>query len=307
MGQPFGDSSAIPTYYISRQIRQHVKVCLSGDGGDEMFGGYDFFQNMLQVDRVAGRVPAQAYRWGGDVAQRLGELPPFRSLRRLRQIRQVCDTCAAPYEERFQKLAPRFDARELRRLLRPEWLQTRGIDVEAVIPTLRGGDDPTRLRRLMAYRMKYSLPEDMLVKVDRMSMAASLEVRAPFLDSEIFAVSSCLPDQFLIRGGIGKYILREAAKDWLPAEVFSHPKWGFAIPLHEYQNDRYREMALDLLAPGRNKLIDRLFERKPLDRIVQRGLTRKQDAADVSVFRASHQLWQLVQLAAWADEYGVEA
>jgi asparagine synthase (glutamine-hydrolysing) len=104
---------------------------------------------------------------------------------------------------------------------------------------------------------------------------------------------------------VGKHILRTAVKDWLPAEVFHHPKRGFAIPLHTYQNDRYRQMCLDLLSPGRNAAIDQLFAAGPLASIVRRGLTRKQDAADVSVFRASHQLWQLVQLAAWFDRYRV--
>lgn len=305
VGQPFGDSSAIPTYYISRQIRQSVKVCLSGDGGDEMFGGYDFFQDVGKVDRIADRLPRWAYRWAEAATRLAGRLPYFRGKSQLRQARQAFDTAAAPRQERFQRFAPRFDSRELKALLQN---QSSGLsfDPHAINPMLSGGDCPTRLRRLMAYRIGYSLSEDMLVKVDRMSMAASLEVRAPFLDIDIFSIAARLPDSMLIRGGVGKHILRTAVKDWLPPEVFSHPKQGFAIPLHTYQNDRYRQMCMDLLAPGRNAAIDQLFAPGPLASIVNRGLTRQQDAADVSVFRASHQLWQLVQLAAWFDQYRVE-
>lgn len=307
VGQPFGDSSAIPTYYISRQIRDQVKVCLSGDGGDEMFGGYDFFQDVLRVDRVAGFAPRSVYRWAGDTLQSVSSIPPLLSISQLRQVRQVLDTCAAPRDERFQRLAPRFDSRELKRLLRPPIGQRQGFDPNASIASLRGDDCPTRLRRLMAFRMGYSLSEDMLVKVDRMSMAASLETRAPFLDVAVFEVSARLPDRLLIQGSVGKYILRQAVKDWLPAEVFTQPKRGFAIPLHEYQNERYRQMCGDLLAPGRNELLDRLFSPQVLSWIIRRGLTRTKDAADVTVFRASHQLWQLVQLAAWVDQYGITA
>ncbi len=305
VGQPFGDSSAIPTYYICRQIREHVKVCLSGDGGDEMFGGYDSFQFGLKVDRVAKLAPRFAFASLGAVLDQLSHCPVLRDQPRLRQLRQVADACSEPADARFQKTAPRFDRRELKRLLSSEWYGPSKLTYDPSDDALSGREHPSTLRRLMAYRSGYSLSEQMLVKVDRMSMATSLEVRAPMLDVGIFEVASKMPDHLLIRGGRGKYILREAVKDWLPSEVFTHPKWGFAIPLHEYQNDRYRQMCSDLLAPGKHPVLDHIFRRDYLESIVTRGLARTRDAADVSVFRASHQVWQLVMFAAWVHDFDV--
>jgi asparagine synthase (glutamine-hydrolysing) len=134
-------------------------------------------------------------------------------------------------------------------------------------------------------------------------MAASLEVRAPFLDPEVADVSGRLPDELLIQGGVGKYVLRQAMRRHLPDEVFAHPKRGFSIPLHRFVNDRYRQIVAELL--GAAGPLREIVRDATVQRIVGRGLTRMTDAADMSVYQATHQLWALLQLAAWVQRFGV--
>ncbi len=303
-GQPFADSSAIPTYYISRQIRDAVTVCLSGDGGDEMFAGYTYFRDCLKVDELASWAPRAVFRGIGRLGRLAGRLPGLKHASRLRQVVQAADLASRPYGDRFLGMAPLFDRFELRKLLQHPQGNGSGQADDPFGPYRDPAGFPTRLRQLMALRVGFHLSEDMLVKVDRMSMATSLEVRAPMLDVAVSEVAARMPDRLLIRDGITKFILREAARPWLPDEVFSHPKWGFSIPLHDYQNEAYRRMCHDLVLSD-TSLTCRLFSRRYLHRIVQRGLTRRRDAADVSVFRATHQVWALLQLAAWADHFGV--
>lgn len=304
-GQPFADSSAIPTFYICRQIRGSVTVCLSGDGGDEMFGGYDFFLECQKVDRIASLAPRFAFRTLNRIARGLSQVSGFRNSSRLRQAIQVSDSASRPRPSRFFYRAPLFDEQELHRLVSPAIHDQLGsMNLPELDSFAHSEAYPTRLRQLMAYRIGFQLPEDMLLKVDRMSMASSLEVRAPMLDVAVSEVAARMPDHLLINSGVTKYILREAAREWLPEAVFNHPKWGFAIPLHDYQNARYEELCRALIfCPG--GLVSQLFNRNYVEQIVNRGLTRKRDAADVSVFRATHQVWALLQLAAWADYYQV--
>jgi asparagine synthase (glutamine-hydrolysing) len=159
------------------------------------------------------------------------------------------------------------------------------------------------LRRLMYYRLKHVLPAQMLTKVDRMSMACSLEVRAPMLDVDLAELSMRLPDQYLIRNGTGKHILRRAMRDILPETVFRQPKSGFAIPLHRFQNHAYTTLATELLSSEAE--ITSVFNGHALDHVFRTGVSRQEDQADLSVYRASHQLWCLMQLVAWAQRFKV--
>ena len=143
----------------------------------------------------------------------------------------------------------------------------------------------------------------MLTKVDRMSMASSLEVRTPLLDADLADLSMRLPDKHLISNGVGKSVLRKAISNQLPESVFSHPKTGFDIPLHRFQNAAYCDLARSLL--GNSSEIKRLFDAGKLAELIDAGLDQKSDRTDRSVFRASHQLWALMQLAGWQQRFGV--
>ena len=155
----------------------------------------------------------------------------------------------------------------------------------------------------MYSRSRLELASDMLVKVDRMSMAASLEVRAPFLDPLVADVSARLPDHLLVREGEGKHILREAMRPLLPPDVFAHGKWGFSIPLHSFINDEFRRVASDLLSP--EGPLTGLLSPAGVRRVSDRGLVTTADQADFSVYQATHQMWALVQLGGWIHRFNV--
>jgi len=305
VGQPFSDSSAIPTYHVCRQIRESVKVCLSGDGGDEVFAGYPLFQWLLRVDDVAARVPPGLTREGARFFRHLASIPGADRWRQLRRVWRGLEVAALPAGARLPHASRLFQDDELEAVCRPE-LRSRAMGESAAVPhAYQSG--ASRLRELMRQRIEGSLREDMLVKVDRMSMAASLEVRAPMLDAGMVDFASRLPDNWLIRGGVGKHILREAVRGWLPDIVFDHPKTGFSIPLHMFQNATYESACRDLLLSDRVPVVREYFDRAATEAIVARGLAQKHDTAERSVYRSSHQLWSLLNLAAWADEFKVVA
>ncbi len=155
----------------------------------------------------------------------------------------------------------------------------------------------------MYYRQAHNLPCDMLIKVDRMAMAASLEVRAPMLDVAVADIASRLPDNQLLRAGLGKHVLRRISRRLLPPSVLSQPKSGFSIPLHRYQNAAYGDFARQLLLSER--ATGDLLEPNALEEVLDVGLNTQQDSANISVYKATHQLWALVMLAAWARRFEV--
>jgi asparagine synthase (glutamine-hydrolysing) len=289
---------------VSRYARQHVTVALSGDGGDEMFAGYPVFQWGQTVDRLA-RAPSSVLSVGAALAGAVGGMPLLENWGLLRQARKAMDLATIEDRDlRFRAIHRLFSPGEVAELLAPGLAGAttqRASERLAQLPSAAEAWSP--LRRMMHMRLQQELPNDMLIKVDRMSMAASLEVRAPFLDPEVADVSGRLPDELLIQGGVGKYVLRQAMRRHLPDEVFAHPKRGFSIPLHRFVNDRYRRVVAELL--GAEGPLREIVRDAAVQRIVGRGLTRMTDAADMSVYQATHQLWALLQLAAWVQRFGV--
>jgi asparagine synthase (glutamine-hydrolysing) len=304
VGMPFHDSSAIPTYVVSRYARQLVTVALSGDGGDELFAGYTTFQWGQTVNRIA-RLPTWVTRTGAAAAQAAGRLPGLAAAGRLRQARKAFDAASIPGDiPRFRAIQRLFSQEDVARLLKPDAaLRAERRRVNRLEQAPPRADRWTSLRRMMFNRIEHELSSDMLVKVDRMSMANSLEVRAPMLDPDLAALSARLPDRHLRNGTLGKLVLREAMRPFLPAEVFSHRKWGFSIPLHRFINDQFRQIASRLLAPE-GPMRD-LIDSRAAAQVLHRGLVRVSDAADFSVYQATHQLWSLMQLGGWLERYKV--
>ena len=304
-GQPFLDSSAIPTYFISREIRQHVTVALSGDGGDEIFGGYPFFSDVLSVDRLAS-LPRPLLTAGGRVLEYSAKMSRLQGSAKLRQARRAIQIARLPYNRRPAAMETLFDLDDLQAtaspVLRSRWTKISDVVTEKILDSANAS---TRLRQLMHYRVKFSLAEDMLAKVDRMSMAASLEVRAPLLSAEVTDFAMSLPDDLLIKKGVKKFILREVGRPWLPDVVYTHPKSGFTIPLHMFQNDHYLELCKRYLLGNNHPIIAQLFDREAVTGIIARGTQGRFSRASMSMHRVSHQLWGLLQLSAWAHHYEV--
>lgn len=307
VGQPFLDSSAIPTYILSNKVKDYVTVSLSGDGGDEMFAGYRVFQACLGIDQIARYVPRALLATAGSALRRVANSPGAEQVQMLGKLVRATRAAALPKQDRSWKMGPLFEEGVLHSLASP-WLrqQWQSHKANAVHELLGNQEGMSRLRQVMDCWLRYFLPSDMLVKVDRMSMAASLEVRAPMLDVEMAELSMRLPDDLLLREGKTKYILRKAIRPWLPDSVFSHPKWGFSIPLHLFQNSAYRELCSELLLNTKNEVIKSLFSKPVLERVLHRGLDRNSNGGDLSAFHASQQIWALLHLAGWIELFKVK-
>jgi asparagine synthase (glutamine-hydrolysing) len=240
--EPFADSSAIPTFIVSEFAACHVKVALSGDGGDELFGGYESFQVVQHLAKW-DRVPKLVRRAMSAVADSL----PYSTYGKNYLYMVSRQTSLARYLE--SNYAPYLMRKEL---LEPEWMLPADEQFalkafpNSLLPT---GADP--LSQALYFEATSKLSGDMLVKVDRMSMAVSLEVRSPMLDHELADIAAQVPHAYKIRNGQGKHILIQALGDRLPPELLNRPKMGFAIPLAQWMRGPLREMLWDHLTGSR--------------------------------------------------------
>jgi asparagine synthase (glutamine-hydrolysing) len=219
---PFGDSSAIPTYIVSRLAREKVKVVLNGDGGDELFCGY----SRLAACAISERLPAPlraVAALGGHL------LPAPRShAGSLRRVRQFLDVSALPFRERIQTWCSFFPEEELDRLLRRRKLVDPAAHFEDILKEVEGASP---LARALYLNYRAYLPEDLLVKMDRTTMAHGLEARSPFLDVALTEFASSLPDSLKLKGFTTKVVLREAFRDLVPSSIRKRRKMGFGAPL----------------------------------------------------------------------------
>ncbi len=234
LDEPLADSSTVPTVLVSEATRRHVTVALSGDGADEAFAGYRRYWGELYAPAWS-RLPAWL-RDGliGAALRRLPEGKDSAALEALRRLRRFAAHASGSEVARQAGWTRELDDGELDMLLPGS--RAAGVDPEGLIAALREAardDDP--INRTLACDLALGLPGDMLVKVDRMSMANGLEVRAPFLDQRVVECAAAMPGAFkLARDGWrpqGKRILRRAFRDRLPPEVFARPKRGFEMPV----------------------------------------------------------------------------
>lgn len=293
VGLPFPDSSAIPSFLISKEIRKFVSVALSGDGGDELFAGYPFYQWWQKVYNLR-IIPQFIGNFASDTFTSVG----WNQQPKIRQILRGIEANAGTANEIGARMSILFDPLEISQLI-PNYKHS----FERLSNFPAESDSWSIMNKSMYYRLKHDLPLDMLTKVDRMSMANSLEVRAPFLDPDLFDASTKIPDMFLIRQKKGKDIIRKIMKNRLPDSVFNHPKTGFSIPLHHYMNQIFEKLCQDLIL--NNNAMLRLFDEKALNFFVARGLSQKKDK-ELTAYRSSHQVWSLLQLGGWLKEYNVQ-
>jgi len=237
-GEPFGDSSALPTHYLSRETRRHVKVALSGDGGDELFGGYDRYRAM-RLGRVGEKMP-------GILRRMAAALPGGHPKSSLDKARRFLAALGLPAAQRYAAYVGLFDADALQALYPTELPRCRHT-VADTYALLQEGRDLVQAA-LATDRVTY-LPGDLLTKLDRASMLHALEVRSPFMDHELVRLAAGLSTAQLLAGG-PKRLLREAFAADLPRFVFRRPKMGFAVPIGEWLRQSLRPMMEDLLGAG---------------------------------------------------------
>jgi len=237
--EPFADASAIPTYLVSRLARQHVKVVLSGDGGDELFAGYDRYV----VDRRERR-----FGMLGD----LGLGAPLRfvsdALPEGARGKNFLRHFSLPRMERYLDAISLFPDRALRDLLEPDMASA---SMQLSENALRDSQGLDALSRLQDLDLRTNLPGDILTKVDRMSMAHSLEARVPLLDHPLVEFACRLPASLRMGGGQTKYLLRRILHGRVPDEVLARPKWGFGVPIRSWFGERLRGFFRDRLGNGR--------------------------------------------------------
>lgn len=239
--QPFADSSAIPTYLVSQHTRAHVTVALSGDGGDELFAGYERF-HAAGLAAHYRRLPALARAAIGRGVRALPEATSYRGFaQRARRFVQGAEQ--EPRAAYFDWMRV-FDDAQIAALL---------IDPPAASPTAHFAahfrpDDPRDFTaQLLDVNLRTYLPDDLLVKADRSSMAASLEARSPFLDQDLLALAARVPSNLKLRGGVTKYILKQLAAGLLPPEIINRPKHGFGVPVGRWFREDLRQYARDIL------------------------------------------------------------
>jgi asparagine synthase (glutamine-hydrolysing) len=291
-GEPYADSSAIPTFYVSEMTRARVTVALNGDGGDESFAGYERYLGNRIAEWVR-KFPGG--RWSALAASRA--LPDsINQKSRLRRAKRFLSVAAQPMPARYGRWVS-FFAEEVKQKLYSRELRAKinGHRAEQWIRSLF--DDARGLGPVdgaMSVDVRSYLPYDLLVKVDITSMANSLEARSPFLDHEVMELAARLPVNLKLRGKESKYLLKRAFADLLPPENVNRRKMGFGVPVGEWFRGALRPLLEDAL------LSEQLARRGYFDCEVIRSMV-----ADHTERRRDHgfALWSLLMLELWHREF----
>jgi asparagine synthase (glutamine-hydrolysing) len=287
--EPFADASAIPTYYVSQAAREFVTVALSGDGGDENFAGYRRYKFDAMENRVRTMAPASLQRplFGALAAvyPKADWLP--QALRAKATLRNLSlDPAHAYFCSVYGAMANERDGL-LSREIQTELRDYDPFDVFASHYHRANTADP--IARAQYADIKTYLTDDILVKVDRASMAVSLEVRCPLLDHRVMELAACIPSNFKLRGQEGKYIFKRAMSRLLPPEVLTRRKQGFVVPLAEWLRGDLREFAESVLFDAAAD--DGWLERRAVAKMWQRHQSGLRDY--------SRPLWAIVMFRMW--------
>lgn len=295
-GEPYADSSAVPTFYVAQLTRANVTVALNGDGGDESFAGYERYLG----NRLAARV--QGLSGSALAARALSAVLPdsINPKNRLRNVKRFLAVAMQPMAERYGRWVGFFREEdkaklyngELQHLLAAQrpvaWLEQLFAEAATLDPV-----DATMSVDVQSY-----LPFDLLVKVDITSMANSLEARSPFLDHEVMEFAAQLPVELKLRGRDAKYLIKRAFPDLLPPENVNRRKMGFGVPVGHWFRRELRELLCDSLLSESSRTRD-YFHRAEVERLVTQHLAKQADHA--------FPLWSLLMLELWLREFFLTA
>jgi asparagine synthase (glutamine-hydrolysing) len=291
--EPFGDSSAIPTWYVSEIARRHVTVVLSGDGGDELFGGYERYlphRRIETFDRL--RIPAK---------RQLASLA-WRAWPRRARGRNFLRHVTRDAEGRYLDAIGFFRPDEKAELYSGDLVAAVSGGTTAEALAAGAFDDDRGLswpERMMRFDFRTYLPEDVLTKIDRMSMAHSIESRVPLLDTGVVELAASLPSALKIMDGRQKHVLKEAVSDLLPRSILDRPKHGFGVPVGAWFRGRaLGDLVTDALL-SRRATTRGLFDPREVKRLVDEHRHGRRDH--------TLRLWLLVVLELWQRQYVDEA
>lgn len=294
-GEPFADSSAVPTYYVAKLTRQHVTVALNGDGGDECFAGYE---------RYLGSMLAEAYQRVPEILRKAVMEPVVHALpalshrrSRIHQFRRFLDAAEQPFAERYLRWVSYFTPKEKRNLYTSSFRSELGeyepntwlLDL---FQRLRVNGNAS-LETLLAVDVQSYLPYDLLVKMDIATMANSLEARSPFLDHKLMEFCARLPSRYKVRNFTLKYLLKKVGMKLLPHANLYRRKMGFGVPVGQWLRGELRPMVNELLLDD-GFARRRYFEPAVVREMVERHTSGVEDHA--------YKLWALLWLELWQRE-----
>ena len=292
-GEPYADSSAIPTFYLAELTKRHVTVALNGDGGDESFAGYVRYPANSLTGWV-DRLPRSARRGVAAAATRLLDARERRGS--VAYARRYLTTLEGDAAERYAAHVGIFDLRQRQQLLAPDLFDQ--IDPRRTLDVIRSpfesATGTSRLDRLLQTDVESYLPGDLLTKVDIATMAHSLEARSPFLDHELMEFAATIPANYKARGARKKWILRRAYRGVLPDSILDGPKRGFGVPLARWFRDELASWTREiLLAPEvGGGMLNREAIRQLIDEHQTGGVDR------------SFHIWALLCLEQWRVQFG---
>ena len=295
LDEPFADVSLFPTYLVSEMARAHVTVALSGDGGDELFGGYDTYDADRLARRIASVVPRPAAR---ALAALTALFPPSERKKGLinKLKRFATGLAEAPAAIEHYRWMTYLSPAAKQHLYTPA-LRAALAEADVYRPVreaLGAAASDDLLNRQLYTDLSIYLADDILVKVDRMSMATSLETRAPFLDVAVMELAFSMPGRLKIRGGERKYVLKRAVADLLPPSTLRRPKEGFSIPMKNWLKRDLAPLMHDLLSPARLSRRGWIEPRKVAALVEAHAAGRENHA---------HVLFSLMVLERWAQAH----
>ena len=289
-GEPYADSSAVPTYYVAQATRKHVTVALNGDGGDEVFGGYERYRAM----QMTARVPDALLGIGARAAKLIPRNNDFRS--KTARARRLLEAASLPTAPRYLRWVSAFSAEQREKLYTSEFKAATGFP-QAIHPVQNCLEEHGNLnvldRCLLTDTTTY-LPDDLLVKVDIATMANSLEARSPFLDHPLMEWAATLPASLKIQGDSTKHVLRRALDQLVPSENMERPKMGFGMPVGRWFQGPLKELLCDAVL-GERALARGYFRPGALRELVDEHLSNRADH--------THRLWALLMLELWHQEF----
>jgi len=285
--EPNADAGALPVWFLSRLTKQHVTVALSGEGADELFGGYLTHRASL-LARAFRRLPAKALDLAHAAAHRLPVSDEKISFEY--KLKRFLDGCRMAPAHGHVYWNGAFAAGEKRHLIQSPLPGA----LDSILDELaEAGDD---LAAYLWFDQKYYLPDDILAKVDRISMAHALEVRPPFLDHRIVEFAADLPDELRVRGSRQKVILRELMKDRLPRAILSRKKVGFDVPAHEWFRGPLRPLLAEMLDTAREH--SDFFRLEAIEQVARAHLDRRANFG--------YHLWGLMTLLLWIKKWRIQ-
>ena len=283
LDEPVADAAAIPTWFMAQLTKEHVTVVLTGEGADELFAGYSHYKIFSWMDKLSPLSPRSA-------ARRVGRMfGSGAAARGCEFVGKLNDRTGA-----YLALKSVFSQAEKGKLYGEGLRSARGtITPAAEIVRRFMEDEGPYLQRLLRLDISTWLPDDLLVKVDRMTMAHAVEARVPYLDHRVVEAVMRMPPEWKLRGFVGKRILRRVGDDVLPHDIVRRRKTGFAVPVGEWTAGKMRDLVMDLLGP-RAVLRRGLFEPRTVSRLIT------QDSCGMFRLR---QLWTLVCLEIWCRAF----